>query len=84
VSTEQSIKIANPGASGASHISRSHAERLIAQHRARFDYAGRLLLGEERGAGGVSDLRVQRFSGLDARPDRAVMPPWPEALARMS
>jgi hypothetical protein len=74
----------NPSSGGAAYMSHAHADRLIAQKRARWDYTGcRLVLLVPAALGGLDDLHVYRFSGTDARPDRAVMPPWPEALARM-
>ena len=65
-------------------MSRAHADRLRGQGRARYDYAGRVVVLARLALGGVSDLGVERFGGEDARPDRAVLPPWPGALARMS
>lgn len=88
MSPEQHVKIANPLPGGHTHMSMSHARRLVKRRDARFDEAGRVVLKRrsEQAASRVyrgASLLVAQFDGMDAFPDRAVMPPSPEVLARM-
>ena len=76
---QESIKIANPLPGHRDHLSRAHADRLLAQGGARFDGVGRLLIDHHRYARG---LLVKQFSGFDAFPARAVLPPSPEVMRR--
>jgi hypothetical protein len=82
------IRILNPVEGGAKCTSSERAQRYIRNGRAYLDSRGWLVfygrpLENPRLSGKPSLQTVDRFSGVDAFPDRAVFPPSPEALSRM-
>jgi hypothetical protein len=80
------VRILNPVDGGARYTSQERAERFVRNGRAYLDACGRLVFyGMSVGSLslGKLNLPVDRFSGVDAFPDRAVFPPSPEALSKM-
>lgn len=78
------VKIANPVPGGATHTSYSRALRFIHNDRAHFDHLGQLVfhgrnVGKTRAGFTVTD----RPGGADAFPERAVLPPSAEVIAKM-
>jgi hypothetical protein len=79
------VRIANPVQGGSNYTSPLRAIRFIKARRAYLDATNRLVFyGEIKGKTGAGLDVVDRFSGLDAFPERAVYPPSPEVLARMT
>lgn len=72
------IEIANPVSGGSTHTSHEHARRLVGKGRAHYDARGRLVFHGRKIATTSAGLDVlDGFGGFDAKPRRAVMPPWP-------
>ena len=78
------VQIANPLPGHATHMVRARADKLIARQRAKFDGLYRLVLLFAPSAlpsqGQGARLVVSEFSGLDAFPGRAVLPPAPRLV----
>lgn len=88
VSPKQSVKVANHPSGQSVYLSLSDARRLVKRGGAKFDRCGQLMLdpvemNRRRNLNKGAVLIVQAFSGLDAFPDRPVMPPSPSVLQRM-
>lgn len=85
IKTSARIRILNPAPGGSAYTSYERALRFIKNGRAHFDNSGQLVFhGRSAGKSRTVLDTVTQFSGLDARPDRAVLPPSPEVLARMT
>lgn len=96
----QQVKIVNAPSGWPSHWPHERCTRYIRNNPglARFDHAGRLeflldaptiarreiRLGTLANGPSLSIIEVDNFSGFDARPGRAVMPPSAEVLAKQS
>ncbi len=81
------VRILNPMPGGSTHTSPARALRFIYARRAYADAVGNLVfLGVAKAKSRHSACLpvVDRASGLDAFPDRAVFPPSPEVLSRMA
>lgn len=81
------VKISNPREAGRTHVSLERARRFVRRGIARFDAAGRLeFLYDpavmDRKLRGLPLNEVSVFCGCDAFPDRAVLPPSAEVMAR--
>lgn len=88
------VKLVDPPPGGITHVSYADAQRYVRRGRARFDSSGRLVIlygaTVDHAGGGLRlngkpnlQLLVTEFSGLDAFPGRAVMPPSPTVLRNM-
>jgi len=91
---QSAVTVANPPIGGDTHVDYATAKRYVRCGRARFDSSGRLVIkygsSVDHGSGGLRlkgkpnlQLLVTEFSGLDAFPGRAVMPPSPTVLRNM-
>jgi len=76
------VRIFNPVSGGATRTSVRRALKFVKAGRAYFDGRGHLVFVHHRSQHGPQ-LLVSNFSGCDALPERAVMPPSPEVLSRM-
>jgi hypothetical protein len=78
------VKILNPMPGGSPYTGVERALRFVKAGRGYIDSCNRLVFyGHSTGnTSGELDV-VDRFSGIDAFPERAVFPPSPEALHRM-
>jgi hypothetical protein len=71
------VRVLNPPAGGSRWTSAKRARRFVRSGRAHVDGAGQLVFeGTSRSKGRVG-LLVSAFSGCDAFPGRAVLPPSP-------
>lgn len=77
------VRILNPPPGGSTYTSAKRARRFVAHGRAYIDATGRLVFnGTSKSQAGAS-LVVSVFSGCDAFPGRAVLPPSGTVLARL-
>lgn len=91
---QATVKVLNPPPGCREYMAHHHAQRLVNRGAAKFDRGGRLeflhdstmLKRMSQGNGSLTALRemvVEEYCGLDAMPERAVMPPSPSVLRCM-
>lgn len=91
MSPRQPVRIANPLPGQVRHLSYSRARECVDKGFAKFDPKGRVVFlfdrslwrKGERPVEHAALLLVAKFRGLDAFPDRAVLPPSPSVLDAM-
>ena len=84
-SNKKKYKVLNPIPGGSEYTSKKRTAQLVRRERAYIDSCGHLVFNGQSDSKSRSVLNfVDRFSGFDAFPDRAVLPPSPEYLARLN
>lgn len=76
------VRILNPPEGAAAFTSAKRARRFVRNGRAHYA-AGKLVFHGLGRSVGLVGLTVSSFSGCDAFPGRAVLPPSPSVLSRM-